>query len=69
MDGLIMKYFVLNPTKRDAYGSASREALLKYAEVIERENQELATDLRQWEQRIRDGFLEEAGYLPEEKGK
>ena len=48
MSGLQMKYFVLNPTKRDEYGKASREAMLEYARQIEEANPELASDLYQW---------------------
>jgi hypothetical protein len=46
--GLKMKYFVLNPTKKDAHGHASRQAMRTYADCIEKENPELAEDLRQW---------------------
>lgn len=48
MTGLIMKYFVLNPTKKDAYGIASRMALLSYADSIEEENPALSEDIRVW---------------------
>ncbi len=46
--GLDMKYFVLNPNKADKYGEASREAISKYADIIQEENIELAEDLRYW---------------------
>jgi len=48
MDGLKMKYFVLNPTKDDAYGHASRQAMRTYAKEIHSENPELAKGLTQW---------------------
>lgn len=48
MDGLKMKYFVLNPTKDDAYGHASRQAMRAYAKCIMPENEKLAEDLFQW---------------------
>jgi len=48
MTGLQLKYFVLNPTKDDAYGEASRKALLAYADAIQDENHELAYDVRHW---------------------
>ncbi len=50
-EGLKMKYFVLNPTKKDAYGTASCEALLAYANSIEPTNYDLASDLREWVRR------------------
>ena len=48
MEGLQMKYFVVSPNKDDAYGQASREALLAYASAIEAENPHLCSDLRRW---------------------
>ena len=48
MTGLKMKYFVLNPNKKDEYGRASRAALQEYASHIRRENPELASDLMKW---------------------
>jgi len=48
MEGLQMKYFVLSPNKDDAYGQASREALLSYASAIEGTNPTLTSDLRRW---------------------
>jgi len=52
MNGLMMKYFVLNPTKNDAYGKASRSAIFAYSVVIADKNPELAKDLRDWIARI-----------------
>jgi len=46
--GLVMKYFVLNPSKQDNYGSASREAMKAYASEIRPENPQLADDLLKW---------------------
>lgn len=48
-NGLMLKYFVLNPTKNDVYGEASRKALLTYADHIQQENIEFAYELRNWE--------------------
>ncbi len=51
MDGLKMKYFVLNPRskkKNDPYAKASRAAMQKYAESICEENQQLYDDLKVW---------------------
>ena len=48
MVGLTMKYFVLNPNKKDMYGVASRTALIKYANVIMSTNQKLAKDIYDW---------------------
>ena len=45
---LVMKYFVLNPSKQDDYGRASRKAMLAYAEEICKENSELSNDLIEW---------------------
>lgn len=50
--GLLMKYFVLSPTKADAYGKASREAMLVYAASIASENRALADDLFAWLKRL-----------------
>lgn len=46
--GLYMKYFVLNPTKNDVYGDASRYALEAYAYAIQGHNSQLAEELREW---------------------
>ncbi len=48
MNGLQMKYFVLNPTKDDDYGQASRIALRAYARAIKEENPELSNGLKSW---------------------
>jgi hypothetical protein len=52
MNGLEMKYFVLNPNKDDAYGQASREAVFAYAESIKDENPKLSRQLKLWRIRI-----------------
>lgn len=52
MEGLKMKYFVLNPEKRGPYGRASRKAMLTYADDIQRVNPALASDLRMWVERL-----------------
>lgn len=46
--GLQLKYFVLNPTKEDAYGRASQEALVAYANAIRETNPILASDIMGW---------------------
>jgi len=56
MEGLKMKYFVLNPFKNNAYGRASRIALIVYAKSIRQENKELAKDLTKWVEEIRGSF-------------
>lgn len=51
MEGLKMKYFVLNPESKsvdDPYAEASRLAMLAYSDRIRRDNPELAEDLRSW---------------------
>jgi hypothetical protein len=53
--GLLMKYFVLNPHKMDMYGQASREAMKKYAYCIQEENPELSNALVVWVDRIEKG--------------
>jgi hypothetical protein len=50
MAGLLMKYFVLKPASNDLFGSASRMAMLTYAEVIKEKNPEFAEDLITWVQ-------------------
>lgn len=46
--GLVMRHFTLSPTKDDAYGRASREALRAYALLIVETNPRLAGDLTAW---------------------
>lgn len=53
--GLIMKHFTLSPTKYDAYGMASREALRAYALSIAETNPRLAGDLTAWADAIEAG--------------
>lgn len=47
--GMYLKHFVLSPTKNDAYGVASRVAMIAYAEAVKEENPGLAYDLKMWE--------------------
>lgn len=54
MRGLHMKYFVLNPMKRNPYGNASRKAIKTYALEIAKENPELAKDLIGWLRRMEE---------------
>ena len=51
--GLIMKYFVLNPTKKGSYGKASKAAIYEYAKFIRHKNNALATDLCKWMEGIK----------------
>lgn len=48
MSGLEMKYFVLKPRGNDPYAKASREAMLTYHRLINKENPELSKELRAW---------------------
>ena len=48
MNGLFMKYFVLEPNKNDAYGEASRNAMTEYATSIAKENPGLSDDILKW---------------------
>lgn len=59
MEGLKLKYFVLTPTKDDAYGAASRAAMLVYAKEIAHVNRELSYDLHGWEIACRHDITEE----------
>jgi hypothetical protein len=48
---LKMKYFVLKPrgkARKDLWAFASQEAMLRYAQVIESEDTELARELETW---------------------
>ena len=47
-NGLQMKYFVLKPGGNTVYSQASRSAMVHYAEIIQKENPELADDLIAW---------------------
>lgn len=59
MDGLKMKYFVLNPNKRDIYGEASRRAIAIYSETINDKNKKLSRDLLAWMCTIDHEILDE----------
>jgi len=49
MDGLLLKYFVLNPTSSDpAFRKASIEALREFAYTIYDSNEKLADDIWSW---------------------
>jgi len=47
-NGLMMKYFVLNPNKKDIYGVASRKAMMAYADAIVDKNRDFAEEIRNW---------------------
>ena len=57
--GLLLKYFVLSPTKRDAYGEASRDAMIRYAESIRSTNPVLADELDEWVVRLEEPDVNE----------
>jgi len=46
--GLLLKHFVLSPTKDGAYGEASRTGARAYAEAIQPTNPILAAELLEW---------------------
>lgn len=48
MSKIGMKYFVLKPKGSSVYADAARLAMLKYAEVIEKYDAELAKELNDW---------------------
>ena len=48
---LVMQYFVLKPDGNDEQAEASRQAMLTYADVIQKTDSALARDLRFWVQR------------------
>jgi len=48
MSQLYNKYFVVNPNKDDLKGHASRLAVLAYADAVEKEDSDLAFELRVW---------------------
>jgi hypothetical protein len=52
MEGLLMKYFVVNPNKRDWHGDASRAAIRAYAASVEAANPLLSSDLKAWLKRL-----------------
>ena len=51
-NGLQLKYFILKPSLKDAYGKASLAALEAYEDAIGPTNRALAEDLRLWRARI-----------------
>ena len=48
MVGLETKYFVLKPRGDDVYAEASRAAMFRYSELIEKTDPELAYALSHW---------------------
>lgn len=59
LSGLVMKYFVLSPTKRGIYGKASRLAIKEYARIVKSENYEFAWDLDKWIRDIERDMIKE----------
>ena len=60
MEGLKMKYFVLNPTSSDQeYAKASCEGMLAFAKAIKTSNANLAKDLERWVAATLTGLLTE----------
>lgn len=47
MHKLQLKYFVLKPEGNDIFAKASREAMQKYSEIIDKEYPEFALEIRQ----------------------
>jgi len=47
-EGLILKYFIVKPKGNNIYAKASREAMLRYAEVINIINPVFANDIIEW---------------------
>jgi hypothetical protein len=43
-----MKYFVLKPRGTDRHAAASRAAMRRYAQIIRRDNPQLAAELKSW---------------------
>lgn len=58
MEGLALKYFVLNPNKQDGFGVASREAIRTYAKCISSTDRQLSLDLFQWMDEIEEQINE-----------
>ena len=58
MSVLFLKYFVLNPTKQDAYGAASKHAIRAYAAQIRSEDRELSKNLVAWLKEIADAKVD-----------
>jgi len=59
MEGLFMKYFVLNPCKPNPYGKASRKALVAYAKSINKTNSLLSADILGWLEDIEEDLKNE----------
>lgn len=51
MSGLEMRYFILKPKGTNKHAEASRAGMLAYANIIESEIPELASEIRQWVER------------------
>lgn len=55
-EGLVMKYFVLNPTsKKTPYARASRQAIVTYANSIKKHDPLLSQHLLDWMYKIVEG--------------
>ncbi len=52
MPELKMKYFVLNPNKKDWHGTSSRKAIMAYAGSIRYTEPDFATELEMWVRNI-----------------
>jgi len=57
--GLFLKYFVLNPNKKDWHGKASRVAIKAYADTMRQDNPVFAHDLDEWVKRIETEMIKE----------
>jgi len=60
--GLKLKYFVLNPNKRNCHGKASRLAIKIYAKEIRPENPVFAHDLDEWISGIEKDIIKKTEY-------
>jgi len=58
-EGLQLKYFVLKPRGNNIYAKASREAMLRYAEVIHNINPTFANDIKKWVKHEQDLVVDE----------
>jgi len=59
LEGLLLKYFVVKPKGNNIYAKASREAILRYADIIKIINPIFANDLIKWVENEQDLAVEE----------
>ena len=56
MDDLILKYFVLKPGGNSLFAAASRQAMVKFAEVIRPESPNFADEVEAWAEVEQDRY-------------